>query len=55
MTQNFIGMNSKHFNIYRDEKSILAYNLIFLKCHVGLDSTKLDRRLSKEEEFGLHY
>jgi len=33
-------MNFKYFDVYRDEKQILAYNLSFKKCHVGLESSK---------------
>lgn len=35
-------INYEHFNIYRNEKYILANNLSFKKCHVGLDLSKLD-------------
>lgn len=38
MTQNFAGTDSKYFDIYRDKKYILSYNLIFKKFQVGLNS-----------------
>lgn len=37
-------MDFEHFNIYMDEKHILAYNLSFKKCHMGSDSSKLNSR-----------
>ena len=39
-TENPSWIASEHFNIYRDEKHILAYNLSFKKCHIGLDLLK---------------
>lgn len=35
-------MNSNYFDIYRDKKYILPYNLGFKKCQVNSDSSKLD-------------
>jgi len=42
--KKFAWMDFEHFNIYMDEKHILAYNLSFKKCHMGSDSSKLNSR-----------
>lgn len=33
-------MDFEYFNIYKDEKHILIYNLRFKKCHIDSDSSK---------------
>lgn len=38
--QNFSMTNFEHFDIFRNEKYILVYNLNFKKCHVSLNLSK---------------
>ena len=52
-TQNFIGINFKHFDIYMDEKHILTYNLSLKKCYLGSDSSKPNSK-PKNNTFQYH-
>lgn len=49
--ENFTKTNFEYFDIYMDKKYILAYDLIFFKCHVGSNLSNTSSQKKKITHF----